>query len=60
MTRLQPGDPAPAFSLPSQDGSIVSLADYSGRKLILFAYPAAMTPGCTTQACDFRDALTPL
>ena len=60
MTRLQSGDPAPAFSLPSQDGSIVSLADYSGRKLILFAYPAAMTPGCTTQACDFRDALTPL
>ena len=60
MTRLQSGDPAPAFSLPSQDGSIVSLADYVGRKLILFAYPAAMTPGCTKEACDFRNALTPL
>lgn len=60
MTRLQSGDPAPAFSLPSQDGSIVSLVDYVGRKLILFAYPAAMTPGCTKEACDFRDALTPL
>ncbi|GAB97750.1 peroxiredoxin Q/BCP [Kineosphaera limosa] len=60
MTRLQPGDPAPPFTLPDQDGATVSLSDFAGRKVIVFVYPAAMTPGCTTQACDFRDALTPL
>lgn len=60
MTRLQPGDPAPPFTLTANDGSTVSLDDFAGRKLIVFAYPAAMTPGCTTEACDFRDALAPL
>ncbi|MDO5710573.1 MAG: peroxiredoxin [Micrococcales bacterium] len=60
MTRLQPLDPAPAFALPASDGTTVSLSDYAGRKIVLFAYPAAMTPGCTKEACDFRDALAPL
>lgn len=58
--RLTAGDPAPAFSLPNADGSNTSLADFSGRKLIVFFYPAAMTPGCTKQACDFRDSLSSL
>ena len=59
--RLAPGDDAPAFSLASDDGSTVSLADFRGRKVIVYFYPAAMTPGCTKQACDFtvrQDALT--
>lgn len=55
--RLQPGDPAPAFTLPDQDGRPVSLAELRGTRVILYAYPAAMTPGCTTQACDFRDSI---
>lgn len=55
--RLQPGDPAPAFTLPDADGKPVSLADYAGRKVIVYFYPAAMTPGCTKQACDFTDQL---
>ncbi len=55
--RLQPGDEAPAFTLPDADGKDVSLADYAGRRVILYVYPAAMTPGCTKQACDFRDNL---
>lgn len=55
--RLQPGDPAPDFTLTTDSGSSLSLADLRGRKVILYAYPAAMTPGCTTQACDFRDNL---
>ena len=59
-SRLQPGDPAPAFTLPDADGKPVSLADYQGRRVILYAYPAASTPGCTKQACDFRDSLTEL
>lgn len=54
---LQPGDTAPAFTLPDQDGTAVSLADYAGRKVVLYFYPEADTPGCTTQACDFRDNL---
>lgn len=58
--RLEVGDPAPAFSLPDADGNTVSLADYRGRKLIVYFYPAASTPGCTKQACDFRDNLTEL
>jgi peroxiredoxin Q/BCP len=58
--RLQPGDPAPDFTLPDADGRSVSLADYQGRKVIVYFYPAAMTPGCTTQACDFRDSLASL
>jgi thioredoxin-dependent peroxiredoxin len=60
MARLSPGDPAPEFSLPDADGKTVSLADYRGRKVIVYFYPAAMTPGCTTQACDFRDSLDSL
>ncbi|MGW7294410.1 thioredoxin-dependent thiol peroxidase [Streptomyces xiamenensis] len=55
--RLQPGDPAPAFSLPDADGKRVSLADHAGRKVIVYFYPAALTPGCTKQACDFTDNL---
>ena len=57
MTRLSPGDTAPDFTLPDADGKDVSLADFRGRKTIVYFYPAAMTPGCTTQACDFRDSL---
>lgn len=60
MTRLEPGTPAPDFTLPSHTGQDVSLTDYRGRKLIVFCYPAAMTPGCTKEACDFRDSLAPL
>jgi peroxiredoxin Q/BCP len=52
---LEIGDKAPAFTLPDEAGSDVSLADYQGRKLVMFFYPKAMTPGCTTEACDFRD-----
>ena len=55
--RLSPGDPAPAFTLPDADGSPVSLSDYAGRKVVVYFYPAASTPGCTAQACDFRDEL---
>jgi peroxiredoxin Q/BCP len=55
--RLSPGDKAPAFTLPTDDGSTLSLEDLRGRKVVLYVYPAAMTPGCTTQACDFRDSL---
>lgn len=57
MSRLEKGQKAPAFTLTAADGSEVSLADYAGRKVILFFYPAAMTPGCTKEACDFRDSL---
>ncbi|WP_166353228.1 thioredoxin-dependent thiol peroxidase [Phytoactinopolyspora limicola] len=56
-TRLSPGDPAPAFTLPDADGVPVELASYRGQNVIVYFYPAAMTPGCTTQACDFRDNL---
>lgn len=55
--RLQAGDPAPEFTLPDADGKPVSLLDFRGRRVIVYFYPAAMTPGCTTQACDFRDSL---
>ena len=55
--RLSPGDKAPAFTLPTDDGSSLSLKDLRGRRVVLYAYPAAMTPGCTKQACDFRDNL---
>ena len=51
--RLAPGDPAPEFTLPDADGNPVSLADHRGRRVIIYCYPAAMTPGCTTQAVDF-------
>jgi peroxiredoxin Q/BCP len=57
MSRLETGDKAPDFTLPDDTGAEVSLADYRGRKVILYVYPSAMTPGCTTQACDFRDSL---
>lgn len=55
--RLQPGDVAPAFTLPDADGHEVSLSDHKGRKVIVYFYPAALTPGCTKQACDFTDNL---
>jgi peroxiredoxin Q/BCP len=55
--RLEVGDKAPAFSLHDADGEKVSLADYRGRKVIVYFYPAASTPGCTKEACDFRDNL---
>ncbi|MFX0573730.1 thioredoxin-dependent thiol peroxidase [Nocardia nepalensis] len=58
--RLSPGDPAPDFTLPDADGENVSLSDYRGRKVIVYFYPAASTPGCTKQACDFRDNLADL
>ncbi|MEC3915700.1 thioredoxin-dependent thiol peroxidase [Nocardia sp. CDC160] len=58
--RLSPGDTAPAFTLPDADGKDVSLSDYRGRKVIVYFYPAASTPGCTKQACDFRDNLAEL
>ena len=56
-TRLEPGADAPSVTLPDQDGNPVSLSDYRGRRVVLYFYPAAMTPGCTKQACDFRDNL---
>jgi peroxiredoxin Q/BCP len=58
--RLSPGDVAPDFALPSDDGSTVRLSDLRGRKVIVYFYPAAMTPGCTKQACDFTDSLDSL
>jgi len=60
VTRLRPGDRAPGFTLPSADGSMLSLHDLSGTRTLLYFYPAAGTPGCTTQACDFRDNLASL
>ena len=59
-TRLAPGDTAPDFTLPDADGKPVSLSDYRGRRVIVYFYPAASTPGCTKQACDFRDNLAEL
>ncbi|MGZ8567168.1 MAG: thioredoxin-dependent thiol peroxidase [Actinomycetota bacterium] len=55
MVTLAPGDPAPSFELLDQDGSPVRLEDYSGEKLLVYFYPEADTPGCTTQSCDIRD-----
>jgi len=54
---LSPGDRAPDFDLLDDQGNEVRLTDFRGRRVLLYAYPAAMTPGCTTQACDFRDNL---
>ena len=59
-TRLKAGDPAPEFTLPDADGKPVSLKDFRGQRVIVYFYPAAMTPGCTTEACDFRDSLSSL
>ncbi len=58
--RLSPGDPAPDFTLPSDAGSSVTLSARRGRKVIVYFYPAAMTPGCTKEACDFSDSLESL
>ena len=58
--QLEPGAPAPAFTLRDADGSPVSLSDYRGRKVVVYFFPAASTPGCTTQAGDFRDNLPDL
>jgi thioredoxin-dependent peroxiredoxin len=58
--RLEPGDPAPDFDLDDDAGGRVRLADMRGQRVVLYAYPAAMTPGCTKQACDFRDSLAAL
>jgi peroxiredoxin Q/BCP len=59
-TRLAPGDPAPDFTLPDADGNEVSLSSFRGRRVVVYFYPAASTPGCTKQACDFRDSLIQL
>ena len=58
--RLAPGDPAPDFTLTAHDGSSVTLSQLRGEHVVVYFYPAAMTPGCTTQACDFRDSLDAL
>lgn len=55
--RLQPGDTAPDFTLPTDTGETVTLSDLRGGRVIVYFYPTAMTPGCTTQACDFSDSL---
>ncbi|MGX5357692.1 thioredoxin-dependent thiol peroxidase [Kocuria sp. KH4] len=55
--RLEPGRKAPDFTLPDAQGRPVSLADLRGRRVVVYFYPKASTPGCTTQACDFRDSL---
>jgi peroxiredoxin Q/BCP len=60
VPQLEFGQPAPDFTLTAADGSTVSLSGYQGRHVIVYFYPAAMTPGCTKQACDFRDSLDPL
>ncbi|WP_029149603.1 thioredoxin-dependent thiol peroxidase [Microbacterium indicum] len=59
-TRLETGSTAPDFALRNQDGDEVTLASLRGRKVVLYFYPAAMTPGCTTEACDFRDSIASL
>ncbi len=58
--RLAPGDVAPDFTLPDADGKETSLSSLRGQRVIIYFYPAAMTPGCTKQACDFRDSLASL
>jgi peroxiredoxin Q/BCP len=57
MAKLQPGDAAPPFRLPDQDGHDVSLADFAGRRVVLYFYPADDTPGCTKEACQFNERL---
>jgi peroxiredoxin Q/BCP len=56
--KLQPGDPAPPFTLPDQDGTPVDLASYRGRRVVVYFYPQDDTPGCTKEACQFNDALS--
>lgn len=58
--RLSPGDVAPGFTLPDSTGTPVSLSDFLGKSVIVYFYPATATPGCTKQACDFRDSLSAL
>ncbi|MTD57476.1 thioredoxin-dependent thiol peroxidase [Amycolatopsis pithecellobii] len=60
MQRLSTGDPAPDFTLSDSEGNKVSLSDYRGQRVVVYFYPAAGTPGCTKQACDFRDNLAEL
>ena len=60
MSRLLPGTPAPDFTLPTDTGETVTLSALRGRKVVVYFYPAAMTPGCTAQACDFSDSLEAL
>lgn len=55
MNTLKPGDAVPQFSAPDQDGNTISLSDYKGKKLVVFFYPKASTPGCTAEACNLRD-----
>ena len=59
LQKLEIGNTAPAFSVLDQDGKTVSLADFKGKKVILYFFPAASTPGCTKEACDFNDNLNP-
>ena len=60
MPRLSVGDTAPDFTLSNQDGKSVTLSKFKGQRVVVYFYPAAMTPGCTTEACDFRDSLSAL
>jgi peroxiredoxin Q/BCP len=60
VPKLAPGDAAPDFTLPAADGSTVTLSELRGRHVVVYFYPRASTPGCTTQACDFRDNLESL
>lgn len=60
MAQLTPGDPAPAFTLPDANGTPVSLADHAGERVIVYFYPAALTPGCTIEAIDFTTAVPAL
>jgi peroxiredoxin Q/BCP len=60
VDRLEQGDTAPDFTLPDENGTPVRLTSFQGKKVVLYFYPAAMTPGCTTEACDFRDSINSL
>jgi len=60
MPQLKPGDKAPQFRLSDQNGKTITLSDFSGKKLLIYFYPRADTPGCTKQACSVRDALPDL
>lgn len=60
LTKLTAGQQAPTFSLPDASGKAVSLDDFRGRRVVVYFYPKAATPGCTTEACDFRDSLDAL